>query len=211
MKTQTIKHRLLAGSVLLLSVALTACNSDDNDSRDTTLSDTTLSDTTLSGTAAVGAAIVDGTVTAKCADGNTFTQTVTTDASGNWSGTLASASMPCALRVTGGTPPDTLYSYASSTGTVNITPLTTLALAQATYSLPADWFANFDGTPVDVISAANEVLDALADANFVVPTSGNPFTTPFVADGTGWDGLLDDLKEAITDDPALADLDALVT
>ena len=165
----------------------------------------------LSGTAAVGDAIVGGTVTAKCADGNTFTQTVTTDASGNLSGTLASASMPCALQVTGGTSPDTLYSYASSTGTVNITPLTTLALAHATSQLPADWFKAFSGTPVDVISAVNEVLDAFADANFVVPTSGNPFTTPFVADDTGWDGLLDDLKEAITDDPALADLDALVT
>src|SRR5690606_20870948 len=165
----------------------------------------------LSGTAAVGEAIVGGTVTAKCADGNTFTQTVTTDANGNWSGTLASATMPCALQVTGGTPPDTLYSYASSTGTVNITPLTTLALAQSTSQLPADWFAAFDGTSVDVGTAADDVLDALDTAGFTLPTSGNPFTTPFVADGTGWDGLLDDLKEAITDDPALADLDALVT
>lgn len=165
----------------------------------------------LSGTAAVGAAIVDGTVTAKCADGNTFTQTVTTDANGNWSGTLASATMPCALQVTGGTPPDTLYSYTSSTGTVNITPLTTLALAQATNELPADWFAAFDGTPVDVATAAGEVLDALDTSGFDLPPSGNPFTTPFVADGTGWDGLLDDLKQAITNDPALADLEALVT
>ena len=165
----------------------------------------------LSGTAAVGAAIVGGTVTARCSDGSTFTQTVTTDANGNWSGTLNSGVLPCALRVTGGTPPDTLYSYASSTGTVNITPLTTLALAQATNQLPADWFAAFDGTPVDVNTAADEVLDALNDASFDLPATGNPFTTPFAADGTGWDGLLDDLKQAITDDPALADLDALVT
>src|SRR5690606_17240396 len=92
---------------------------------------------TLSGTAAVGAAIVGGTVTARCSDGSSFTQTVTTDASGNWSGTLSSGVLPCALQVTGGTPPDTLYSYASTTGTVNITPLTTLALAQATSQQPA--------------------------------------------------------------------------
>ena len=166
---------------------------------------------TLSGTAAVGAAIVGGTVTARCSDGSSFTQTVTTDANGNWSGTLNSGVLPCALRVTGGTPPDTLYSYASTTGTVNITPLTTLALAQATSQQPADWFAAFDGTPVDVDTAADEVLDALNDASFDFPATGNPFTTPFVADGTGWDGLLDDLRQAITDDPALADLDALVT
>src|SRR5690606_6497856 len=121
----------------------------------------------LSGTAAVGAAIVGGTVTARCADGNTFTEVVTTDANGNWTGTLTSGTMPCALQITGGTPPDTLYSYASSTGTVNITPLTTLALAQATGQTPADWFNAFTGTPVDVIGAANEVLDALTDASFV--------------------------------------------
>lgn len=169
----------------------------------------------LSGTAAVGAAIVGGTVTAKCADGNTFTQTVTTDASGNWSGTLASASMPCALQVTGGTPPDTLYSYASSTGTINITPLTDLALAQATGTLPTTWFASFDGsTPLDptVLSdAMDDVTNALQTAGFDVP-AGNPFTTPFAADGTGWDGLLDDLGDAIDEDVNLnGDYNALLT
>src|SRR5690606_5046833 len=123
---------------------------------------------TLSGTAAVGAAIVDGTVTAKCADGSGFTAAITTDADGNWSGTINSGVLPCALRVTGGTPPDTLYSYASSTGTVNITPLTTLALAQSTSQLPADWFAAFDGTSVDVGTAADDVLDALDTAGFTL-------------------------------------------
>lgn len=165
----------------------------------------------LSGTAAIGAAIVGGTVTARCADGSGFTAAVTTDTDGNWSGIIDSGVLPCALRVTGGTPPDTLYSYASSTGTVNITPLTTLALAQATSQVPADWFAAFNGTPVDVTTASDQLLDALNDAGFDLPASGNPFTTPFVADGTGWDGLLDDLKQAIADDPALSGLDDLVT
>lgn len=166
----------------------------------------------LSGTAAVGAAITGATVEAKCADGSGFsTSPVTTDANGNWRGVIDSAALPCALEVTGGTPSSTLYSYASSTGIVNITPLTTLALAQATSSVPADWFANFDGTPVDVTTAAEQLMDALEDAGFTLPSGGNAFNTPFVADGTGWDGLLDDLKEAITEDPALNDLDDLVT
>lgn len=166
----------------------------------------------LSGTAAVGAAITGATVTAKCADDTGFTTSpVTTDANGNWRGVIDSAALPCALQVSGGTPSHTLYSYASSTGTVNITPLTTLALAQATSSVPTDWFANFDGTPVDVTTAAEQLMDALEDAGFTLPSGGNAFNTPFVADGTGWDGLLDDLKEAITEDPALNDLDDLVT
>ncbi|MDF1628894.1 MAG: carboxypeptidase-like regulatory domain-containing protein [Alcanivoracaceae bacterium] len=166
---------------------------------------------TLSGTAAVGAAIVGGTVTARCADGSSFTQAVTTDADGSWSGKIDSSALPCALRVSGGTPPVTLHGYASSTGTTNITPLTDLALAQATSQTPADWFSAFAGTPVDVDTAADQLVDALTDAGFTVPASGNPFTTPFAADGTGWDGLLDDLKQAIEDDPALADYAALVT
>ncbi|MCC1496662.1 carboxypeptidase-like regulatory domain-containing protein [Alcanivorax sp. 1008] len=166
---------------------------------------------TLSGTAAVGAAIVGGTVTARCADGSSFTQAVTTDADGSWSGKIDSSALPCALRVSGGTPPVTLHGYASTTGTTNITPLTDLALAQATSQTPAAWFSAFAGTPVDVDAAADQLVDALTDAGFTVPASGNPFTTPFAADGTGWDGLLDDLKQAIEDDPALADYAALVT
>lgn len=193
---------MLAGSLL----AISACGGDGSDPVYTGGSSPT-----LRGTAAVGAAVVGGTVTAKCADGSGFTAAVTTDTNGNWSGTLDAGVLPCALQVTGGTPPDTLYSYASRTGTVNITPLTTLALAQATSQLPADWFAAFDGTPVDVDSATDELLDALASAGFALPGSGNPFTTRFVTNGTGWDGLLDDLKQAITDDPTLADLDALLT
>src|SRR5690606_10921205 len=127
-----------------------------------------------------------------------------------------SASMPCALQVTGGTPPDTLYSYASSTGTINITPLTDLALAQATGTLPATWFASFDGsTPLDptgLSDAMDDVTNALQTAGFDVPASGNPFTTPFAADGTGWDGLLDELREAINEDINLnGDYNALLT
>src|SRR5690606_21492011 len=165
----------------------------------------------LSGTAAVGAAITGATVEAKCADGSGFsTSPVTTDANGNWRGVIDSAALPCALEVTGGTSSSTLYSYASSTGIVNITPLTTLALAHATSSLPADWFANFDGTPVDVNTAADLLMDALEDAGFTLPSSGNAFNTPFVADGTGWDGLLDDLQKAIVEDTNFDDLDDLV-
>src|SRR5690554_5910769 len=95
---------LLAGVMLMLS----GCGGSGGGSKSPT----------LSGTAAVGAAIVGGTVTTRCADGSSFTETVTTDNNGRWSGTIASDVLPCALRVSGGNPVVTLHSYASSTGTV---------------------------------------------------------------------------------------------
>src|SRR5690554_6030177 len=203
MKTQTIKRRLLAGGVLLLSVALTACNSDDNDS-----SDTALCDTTLSGTAAVGAAVRMGTVTAKCQGGATFTQTVKTDNDGKWRGFVKKEALPCALQVTGGTPSVTLHSYATTGGIVNITPLTDLMIAEQTRLSPSAWFAAFDASVAIDINDTT-LTEALKNARYSVP-AGNPFTTSFNANGKGWDGLLDDLGAAIKDDVNLSSYEDLL-
>jgi hypothetical protein len=188
-------------------LALSACSDSDSSNP----ASETPSAQTLSGTAAVGAAISGGTVSARCSDGSEFIEPVTTDENGSWSGSVNNGVLPCALQVSGGTPPAVLYSYASSAGTINITPLTSLALAQATNQLPADWFADFDGTVVDVSTSAEQLIEALENAGYSVPDSGNPFSTAFTADGSGWDGLLDELKQAIEDDPNLTALDDLLT
>lgn len=165
---------------------------------------------TLEGTAAVGAAIVDGTVTARCADGSGFTEAVSTGTDGSWSGDIDSEALPCALQVSGGEPLVTLHSYAGAAGIINITPLTDLVLALATTQTPQEWFNSFDGSSVDIGTASGTLLDTFSANGFVIPATGNPFTTPFVTDGTGWDGLLDDIGQAIEDDPGLADHAALV-
>src|SRR5690554_643141 len=158
----------------------------------------------LSGTAATGAAISAGTVIAKCTDGSGFQSSVTTNSQGKWSGTLTDASvLPCALEVTFGNPEQKLHSFASAVGTINITPLTDLTLAQALADDPSNWFASADPfaaiDAADITTAGDQFLSALVSKNYKKPASGNPFTTAFNADGTGWDGLLDDLKEAIPD------------
>ncbi|MEC9410554.1 MAG: hypothetical protein VYD52_08880, partial [Pseudomonadota bacterium] len=204
---------IFAGS-LLLSGCGSSSSSGSPDPQPTPTTPTPEAPATtqsLTGTAAIGAAITDGTVTAICADGSTFTESVTTDANGNWSGEVANGAMPCALQVTGGNPPVTLHSYATAAGTVNITPLTDLIMAKATGQSPADWFANFNGTAVDTSTASTDLLNLFADKGFTIPATGNPLTTPFAADGSGWDGLLDDIGDAIDNDPAIADYDALVT
>lgn len=210
--------RLTLSGALLSAVLITGCSdSSSSGSPDPQPTPTTptpeapATTQSLTGTAAIGAAITDGTVTAICADGSTFTESVTTDANGNWSGEVANGAMPCALQVTGGNPPVTLHSYATAAGTVNITPLTDLIMAKATGQSPADWFANFNGTAVDTSTASTDLLNSFADKGFTIPATGNPLTTPFAADGSGWDGLLDDIGDAIDNDPAIADYDALVT
>ena len=204
---------ILAGSLLLSGCGNSSGSGSDAEPTPSTPAtpEAPISTQTVSGTAAIGAAITDGTVTAICADGSTFTESVTTDANGNWSGEVANGAMPCALQVTGGNPPVTLHSYATAAGTVNITPLTDLIMASATGQSPADWFANFNGTAVDTSTASTDLLNSFAAKGFAIPATGNPMTTPFAADGSGWDGLLDDIGEAIDNDPAIADYDALMT
>src|SRR5690554_1986274 len=158
----------------------------------------------LSGTAAVGAAIQNGTLTALCADGSGFTSPVITDINGSWSGAVASDALPCALQISGGTPAITLHSLATSTGVINVTPLTDLILALATGQDPASWYAGFTGANVDIDTATTNLLDQFDSNGFTIP-AGNPFSTPFAADGTGWDALLDDIGDALKADASTYD------
>src|SRR5690554_4576533 len=136
---------------------------------------------TINGTAAIGSPIVGGTLTAKCAGGIGFTNAVITQANGAWSGTVAAASLPCALQVTGGTPSVTLHSYATQAGVVNVTPLTDLALALATSSVPSDWFNSATPTAT-LVSGVSGLEQALKEAGFTLPNgSFDPFTTAFDA------------------------------
>lgn len=195
------------GSAMLLTVALAGCGGSSNNNA----AFVTSSDTSLSGTAAIGAPIVNGTITAKCADGSGFVESpVNSDASGNWQATINDAdALPCALQISGGSPAVTLHSYAATAGVINITPLTDLIIAEQTAQMPQDWFAGFDGSAtIDINDTA--LPDALTTAGFAVP-AGNAFMTAFAADGNGWDGLLDDLQQAIDDDIDLTDYAALLT
>lgn len=157
----------------------------------------------LEGTAAIGAAIDEGIVTAICADGSGFQQAVTTNAQGKWTGTLSRANvLPCAIKVSFGDPTKALHSFATSLGTINITPLTELVLAKTLGQHPGDWFTS---SPTSLIAAAEleastvDLLQTLGVKNFKVPATGSPFTTAFNANGTGWDALLDEIKESISD------------
>lgn len=90
--------------------------------------------TTLTGTAAVGAPISGATISAKCKSG-TAPAPVTTGANGGYGLVVPTTAFPCVIRSSGGTvvggstTAPTLHSFATTTGTANVTPLTDLALA----------------------------------------------------------------------------------
>ena len=180
---------LLAG--LGLSLVLAACGSSDD---------------TLSGTAATGAPIVGGAVEVKCKTGSALSAT-TSDA-GAWSVTLANQTLPCKVRVRGGTANSQAnttdyHSVATAPGTVNITPLTDLAVAQLAKEAPSAWFGKVDAadfTAIDatkVAAAVTAVVDAFSVKDFL--GTDNPLTTAFVAKVNATDKIdqaLEALKQA---------------
>jgi hypothetical protein len=162
---------------------------------------------TLSGTAAVGAPIVGGTIAVICSGGSAVGNTVT-DTIGSWTVTLSGQTLPCALQVSGGTingvtNTTPYHSIASALGTVNVTPMTDLIVANAAgTSTPNTWFAAVTPTglagitPAAMTTALAQVRTAL---NLPALSAVNPLTTAFTPEaGNQVDDILTALQLAIT-------------
>ena len=164
-------------------------------------SDSTPPPTTLTGTAATGAPI-DGTVYVKDAKG--VEKSIATAANGSFTLDVPGMTPPYLLKVTPSSGSE-LYSYASENGqTVNLTPTTNLAMFLAFSKSDLNTlYVGWDGTAVT--AAAVKAAEGVVRANLVTEmtakglnvASFNLFTTPFSADGTGIDGVMDGLKIAV--------------
>ncbi len=142
----------------------------------------------LSGTAAVGTAIVGGNVKVVCKSGTQMT--TTTDSSGKFSVSLANETLPCALGLTTGTingAVNTVSYMAIATvpGTVNLTPLTDLVVANLIQDpVTSHLFTATGATAIGAITQA-QVDTALAHVATMLPglpaltTINNPLTTAF--------------------------------
>jgi len=158
---------------------------------------------TLGGTAAVGSPIVAGSIQVSCAGGAALTTTTST--TGTWQVATSGQTLPCAVQVSGGTVGGVAnttpyHSVALAFGTVNVTPLTDLVVAQLTGSAPQTWFASpaFAAVNSGAISTA---LTALNNALGITATLGNlnPLTSGFTAaTGNPMDNTLQALKTALT-------------
>lgn len=198
-------YALIATSLLSTSLLLTACGGDNIPSSGG-------SSTSLSGTVATGAAVNGATINVNCQSGSAIAST-TSNPQGQYSFTIPASNFPCVLEATGGTaagnPAPNLYSFATGLGTANITPLTTLAMAQLTSTDLTDGSFNFSSSVSTLLALLNNpatiqtIIDSLntALATYALPAGFNPFTTPLTAAAPGQagnehDGLLDQFSAA---------------
>ncbi len=162
----------------------------------------------LSGGAAIGQPIASGNVNITCAGGSALN--TRTGGNGAWSVTLSGQTLPCVVQVSGGTVNGvantvSYHSLAMSMGTVNITPLTDLLVANLAGQNPGAWFgalnaAGFNQLNQAAVDAALANLRAaLAGVNGLNGLAGiNPLTTPFNAvTGDPLDALLEALQLAL--------------
>lgn len=179
---------------LMISLALAGCGGGGGG--------TSTNTAVLSGTAATGAAI-QGTVTVKDSAGATRSVAVGSD--GKYSIDVSGMTAPFMLKVEGvsGGKSYMLYSFAAGTdvnGTVNVTPLTSLVVANAAGQAPGNLYVG--GTfqtalNSDKIASAENVLRArLASMLSAAGLSANVdlMHAPFNADHTGMDAALDSMK-----------------
>lgn len=196
---------LLKRIVLLLALPslglLYGCN-DGGDSASSAPDTTTAQ--TLSGTAATGMPIVSGNVMVVCAGGpNLSTQT---SVDGTWTVTLSGQTLPCAVQASGGTVngianAGMYHSIALNFGTVNITPLTDLVVANLVGQVPSAWFNGLNGASLGQTATTAAINTALANLrNALASVDGmaalanvNPMTTTFTAVGGN---PIDDMLEA---------------
>lgn len=153
---------------------------------------------TLSGTAATGAPI-SGTVTVKDALGATASASIAAD--GSYAVTVTGMSPPFILIAEGTSQgqPVKVYSVALAAGGCNITSMSEYVLRKALLAGDLDAaFAGWaegvaDGVDAVKLDAAKELV-TLALAPVLEGTAGagfDPLTSPFRADGTGFDAALE--------------------
>jgi hypothetical protein len=190
-----MKRQVLYSVSAMALASLVACGGSDP-------APAASSSSTLGGTAAVGVPIVAGSVTVTCAGGSAI-PTTTTGTDGAWTVTISGQTFPCAVQVKQGTVNGAAnsaayHSIAFTAGTVNVSPLTDLVVANLAGTSPASWFGALNGATLQKVTAnslntsTTAVLSGLGIASSLGTNS--PFTTPFkpVAGNT-----IDDILEAL--------------
>jgi hypothetical protein len=150
----------------------------------------------ITGTAATGGPF-NGTIRLISANG--AERTAATDAGGIFIIDLSGLNGPFLLQTGSGT--QRMFSWAPAAGVANITPLTTLLLELAVIGnlldLSADWPTKHtivtETEITRLLAVINTNLKDRFSAAGLNPHLYNFLTTPFVADGTGIDQLLDQI------------------
>jgi chitodextrinase len=154
----------------------------------------------LSGTAATGKARANVSVRIKGA--NNVTADVTTDSNGKYSRSVSGLTAPYLLRVPNEAGNGFIYSVATATGTANVHPFTDLIIRNWYKVKGSDVETEFGGTliaanlpTVDGINTIKAVINEILATSLGtagVPPSFDLITSPFDANQTAFDKVLDD-------------------
>lgn len=188
MKRYRAHSRLAVAALLGTTALLTACGGGGNSNGTPVTGGVSCpAGSTVCGTAATGAPLASASIVLHCK--NNWNEGTSTDANGLWSFNVPAGNLPCAVKATKGG--DTYYAFTQGTGgniTTNLSPLTSLALAQALGAAPDDAWFNGVNTPsnagLDAMAAA--LPDAIAALNtalagYALPAGFNPISTPLTA------------------------------
>jgi hypothetical protein len=166
----------------------------------------------VTGVAASSMIAVGSQVTLKDAAGHSASTTTT--ANGAYTIGVSGMTPPFLLQVTDGA--TTLFSYSPGSGVANANPYTTMAL-QAYYTAQGEQIGSlFAGTlnassfpqPSQLALLAQPFASLLqpylANASVPQPQSFSPFTSPFIANHTGFDQVLDRTAQIFSPHPGLS-------
>lgn len=206
-------NRLCWPIALLLAVSLTGClgsSSSSSSSNNDNGNDDDGNDTALSGTVAAGAPLI-GFVAAKDSEDNVVSAEV--DGDGSYSLDVADLEPPYLLYasgISGGTAYVILSAATEEDtgGTVNVTPLTDLIVANVAGSNPTALFndPDFDMFTRTALDTQEDVLRKrlahLFEAAEMDAEEFNLLSVAFKADRTGFDAVLDMLEIAVEGDVA---------
>ncbi len=203
MKTSLIKSILFALSIAVV-FALSGCGDGGSGGSSTEGSVTPLASVKITGTVATGKAIAGATITLKDSAGRSSNATTATN--GTFTLNTTGFTPPFILQATNTGTVGTLYSVSADSKvstTINVTQLTDIITRSwyniqgvATDTAFSTLASNPAPLPVAVQSISNTVQNMmqlwLDNAN--VPATTNLISTPFVANSTGIDLVLDHIK-----------------
>ncbi|WP_375592055.1 hypothetical protein [Chitiniphilus eburneus] len=210
-----MKPALLAASMALL---LTACGSGGGDSTPDEPSGPPAASGNISGVAAAGAPLA-GTVTVK--DANGVTRSVPVGADGQYTVDVTGLTPPFVFRADGmvGGKRYVIHSAALQTdvgGTINITPLTDLIIANIAGDLAANFFdtPQFASLTPDALTEQTAALKARLQSVLTglgIESTIDLLRSSFQADHTGLDAALDILRVTVDPETQVATIRNVLT
>ncbi len=195
--------------VLVVCLIFVGCD------RDRKSDDPTPNTPTVSGTVAAGAPLANAQITFKDKAGKTLT--ATTNANGKYSADVSGFTAPIWIRVGSSSPYLYTMCFEVATGTTNLHPYTDLVVRKYYEALGIsdmdDFFANLSTssltpTKAELSAVTSKVLNALAaflQQNGIDYQTFDLFSTPFNADGTGFDKILDSSDFTVVNQVTMTD------